>query len=616
VDLGVRSIGVTAPPACRPAASNDIRSGSLVPPQARGHVEGWGARSRILPPVGEVFFQASLKALVAVATMVVRMGVDTPQRRPSDQTLDAELVDRAVHAKTPAAQAAAFTEIYQRHHAAVLRRCSALLFEHDSVLDAAHDTFEAAFVDLQRGRPPRDPGNLQAWLLGIARHRCLGYMRGTPQGQRRRQPRVELLLHDDAVVEQAVDDDTDESAIRRRQAQVDRLLAVVVMTFDERWQRIYQLSVVEGRRGRHLAEPLGVDAAEASRLAHDVKEKVLDGFGALVLARDGRRFCAALARILDEFAWNGDNFTPALRSRIVQHFDSCRRCDACPVCNERRKPLVIAYQPVLLPPLLAPDLHERVSDTIRRLCATRAARSSNARRRRRQRGVLLLLLLLLLVPAIVVLMQPSLPWTQDRLASSPPASTAAPTTSTPRPAGLADLAGTWRVAPYTLSGDRVYINNGYITTASPSSQTWTIRKVRCVQGGCSYEFLTDLSQVDHPELIALRFLENVRPGARPQGTPLRLEPVAGGFAGTSRSQTQCGQNTPGPGNPGGGPSGPVTETVTYKIRVVDAAPTAGGERATKLEITTTLVQDPSSGARAGGCLPSTSLWRTTATRGR
>ena len=70
-------------------------------------------------------------------------------------------------------------------------------------------------------------------------------MRGAHQGQKRRQPRVELLVHDDAVVEQSVDDDADESGIRRRQAQVDRLLAVVVTTFDERWQRIYRLSVVE-----------------------------------------------------------------------------------------------------------------------------------------------------------------------------------------------------------------------------------------------------------------------------------------------------------------------------------------------------------------------------------
>ena len=173
-----------------------------------------------------------------------------------------------------------------------------------------------------------------------------------------------------------------------------------------------------------------------------------------------------------------------------------------------------------------------------------------------------------------------------------------------------------RWAVHVEWGPGVHISNGYISTARPSGQTWTIRKVRCVQGGCSYEFLTDLSQVDHPELIALRFLENVRPGARPQGTPMRLEPVADGFAGTSRSQTQCGQNVPAPGNPGGGSSGPLTETVSYKIRVVDTVPTAVVERATKLEITTTVVQDPSSGARAGGCLPGTSLWRTTATRGR
>jgi RNA polymerase sigma factor (sigma-70 family) len=212
----------------------------------------------------------------------------------ASQRSDRELVDAAVRASTAAAQAAAFTEIFQRHHGAVLRYCSRQLHEHAGVEDAAADSFEAAFTDLQRGRPPRDPDKLRAWLLGIARHRCQTYMRGSRQDDNNRaRPKASLdaLLHDDGIAEELLDDDADQSGTRRRQAQADRLVAVVVATFDERWQHIYELSVIEGLRGRQLAVPLGVTAAEASRLANDIKNAVVDGFGALVLARDGRRFC-------------------------------------------------------------------------------------------------------------------------------------------------------------------------------------------------------------------------------------------------------------------------------------------------------------------------------------
>ena len=371
------------------------------------------------------------------------------QQAQAGQRSDRELVDAAVCASTAAAQAAAFTEIFKRHHGAVLRYCSRQLREHAGVEDAAAESFEAAFTDLQRGRPPRDPDKLRAWLLGIARHRCLTYMRGRQDDNRaRRKPGLDALLHDDGITEELLDDDADESGRRRRQAQADRLVAVVVATFDERWQHIYELSVIEGRRGRQLAVPLGVTAAEASRLANDIKNAVMDGFGALVLARDGRRFCPRLAQILDTAAWNGENFTGALRSRILQHLDSCRRCDNCTTCNRQRKPLIAAYAPALVPPLVAPDVRERVDATIARLCpTTRAAGSRNHRRRRRRprKGLLLLLLILLL------LLTAAIPLSRLLLVDSPNA--AAPSATTPPVAALPpSLAGTWQLASFNQPG--------------------------------------------------------------------------------------------------------------------------------------------------------------------
>jgi RNA polymerase sigma factor (sigma-70 family) len=373
------------------------------------------------------------------------------QQGQASQTSDRELVDLAVHASTAAAQAAAFTEIFRRHHGAVLRYCSRRLHEHGSVEDTAADTFEAAFTDLQRGRPPRDPDKLRAWLLGIARHRCQTYMRGGRQddNRARRKGGLDPLLHDDGIAEELLDDDADESGRRRRQAQADRLVAVVVATFDERWQRTYELSVVEGLRGRQLAVPLGVTAAEASRLANEIKNAVVDGFGALVLARDGRRFCPRLAQILDTAAWNGENFTTTLRNRILQHLDTCRRCDNCTTCNRQRKPLVAAYSPALVPPLVAPDVRERVDATIARLCPTTRAAGSRGHRRRRRRapkGLLLLLLLLLL------LVTAAIPLSRLLLVSSPNA--AAPSATAPPPVAVLppSLAGTWQLASFNQPG--------------------------------------------------------------------------------------------------------------------------------------------------------------------
>jgi RNA polymerase sigma factor (sigma-70 family) len=402
------------------------------------------------------------------------MAGDLQQGRASRHRSDRELVDDAVHASTAAAQADAFTEIFKRHHGAVLRYCSRQLHEHAGVEDAAADAFEAAFTDLQRGRPPRDPDKLRAWLLGIARHRCLTYMRGRQRDDNRARPNAALdaLLHDDDIAEELLDD-ADESGTRRRQAQADRLVAVVTATFDEQWQRIYQLSVIEGLRGKQLAVPLGVTAAEASRLANDIKNAVVDGFGALVLARDGRRFCPRLAQILDTAAWNGENFTETLHSRILQHLDSCRRCDNCTTCNRQRKPLIAAYSPALVPPLVAPDVRERVDATIARLCpTTRAARDRSHRRRRPRKGLLLLLLLILLL-----LITAAIPLSRLLLVDSP--NTAAPSATTPPAAALpASLAGTWQLAsfnqPGVLTGGRQsrWLITGSCEQPNQCSFTW------------------------------------------------------------------------------------------------------------------------------------------------
>lgn len=131
--------------------------------------------------------------------------------------------------------------------------------------------------------------------------------------------------------------------------------------------------------GKQIAERLGLSPKAGSNETTKVQRLMVEGFGALILAREGRPYCPDLARILDEAAFNGENYTAALRSRIVRHFDTCTTCDNCATCARKRNELVGPYVPGLIPILLGADFHERIAEVI-----SRAARPGVPRRRSRR----------------------------------------------------------------------------------------------------------------------------------------------------------------------------------------------------------------------------------------
>jgi len=282
---------------------------------------------------------------------------------PDWQTPDSELVSRATGGGTAADRADAFQAIYMSHYPAVLQRSRRILRDHHQAEDLTHDAFVTAFADLRGGRPPTQPDHLRAWLCGIAANRANRYRRGaSPAGRRYG---LEVLVTEQDLVDKMPADDDPRSAELARHAHVERLLAIVAATFSERQRRIYELSVGEGLMGADLAARLGVSPPQASRLANEIKTLALEGFGALVLARDGRRFCLALANILERGAWNGENFTDGLRQRIIAHFGTCRTCDNCTTCADQRKRLTGAYAPALIPILFAAPLRQRALNAIR-----------------------------------------------------------------------------------------------------------------------------------------------------------------------------------------------------------------------------------------------------------
>jgi DNA-directed RNA polymerase specialized sigma24 family protein len=273
---------------------------------------------------------------------------------------DSELVARIGQAASPAQRETAFDVIYQRHAPAVLAVCGGRLYDDpDAAQAAAQVALVTAYRDLTEGRPPREPDKLRSWLCGIATNRC--------REEIRRRGR-EVALPDDVA------DDEYETASRRRRAEVDRILDIVAATFTESQQRVYEFSTRQGLRGQALARALGVVEKEANDDTWENKKRLWEGFGAYVLALEGRPYCTELAGILDRGAWNGQTFTRVLRLRILRHLGTCPTCGNCGTCRAAEKELIRPFAPALLPILAWPVLHEQVKNGIRQVASTQPAR--------------------------------------------------------------------------------------------------------------------------------------------------------------------------------------------------------------------------------------------------
>jgi RNA polymerase sigma factor (sigma-70 family) len=495
---------------------------------------------------------------------------------------DADLVRTITSATTTDEVTAALSVVYQRHYASVLRRCSSGVNDLDLAADLAHDTFEVAFHDLCGGRPPREPAKLRAWLYGIARNRYDDYRRGLT-GSRGLDP---LLLDVDEPDRFAViDEDEIRHGSQARQAHVDRLLATVARSLTERQRVIFDLCVVRGLRGERLGAELGVSAAQASREAHEITRLAYVGFGALVLALEGRPYCRGLADILDSAGWDGVTFTRDLRERIVRHWETCARCDDCRVCAESRERLVRPLAPVLIPVLAGPELRDRVEETIARVAATTAIElrtvpapaSGRHQRRPARRGTRALPLLIGAAVLLLILggsvLVPRLIRDQDTLtpaAGAPPGA----------PATLAGSLGAWRVT--WTSGPR---------QLGPS--TWTFLE-NCPSTGDACEYTLKPSK-DSQGPEGYSYTEAIDDF---DGVPyiLKLKPRSSKedeYSGSHKGHVSCGNTTA---------DYPMNARARLTIRVLESTDASGVQTATKLAVTwINDTVDISPEARAVGC---------------
>lgn len=277
---------------------------------------------------------------------------------------DAELVHRALGAATSNERKAAFTGIADRHHLTVLRQCARWFPHPEEAQDVCQAAFEAAFTLLAAGKGPERPGKLAGWLIEIARRRGQEYRRkDKPAGV------SWAILPEGQGLDEIEDDEEPRSGSALRRAHANRLVETVVASLTARQQEVYQLRYVGELTGRQVAERLSItDKAASNEITH-VQGLIANGFGALILLQEGRKYCPDLARILETApaAIGTAAFSTALRERIVHHFDNCRICDDCRTCNAKRRELVGPYVPALIPILFGAGLHDRLTELIERI---------------------------------------------------------------------------------------------------------------------------------------------------------------------------------------------------------------------------------------------------------
>jgi RNA polymerase sigma factor (sigma-70 family) len=238
--------------------------------------------------------------------------------------------DREIVAAIAAGDLAGLADAFDEYAESLYGYCRWMLQEPADADDALQDTFVIA---AGRVGGLQDPRKLYPWLYAVARNEC--YRRVHP-----RQVGVDEAA--DAAEMTATDPSTS-----AEQAELRRLVraALAGLAPDER--DVLELELRHDLHGADLAAVLGVSRHEAHALTSSARGKLDKALGALLVARTGRRGCAALDALLAD--WDG-RLTASTRKRITRHADQCEVCD-----NRRRgalRPAVLfAMTPLAALPL-------------------------------------------------------------------------------------------------------------------------------------------------------------------------------------------------------------------------------------------------------------------------
>lgn len=178
---------------------------------------------------------------------------DAATQEPKDPVSDAELIDRFVSVRDPAA----FAELVHRHSSLVLGVCGRVLSNDCDI----EDVFQATFLVLVRdGSRIRRQPSIASWLYGVAYRLALRVAR---QRQRRR----ETMIVDELVRES---DAFDELAHRHDQ----QLLDTELNALPERYRHPIVLRYLVGKSPREIAHELNTTIGAVDGLLKRGKDEL------------------------------------------------------------------------------------------------------------------------------------------------------------------------------------------------------------------------------------------------------------------------------------------------------------------------------------------------------
>jgi RNA polymerase sigma factor (sigma-70 family) len=178
---------------------------------------------------------------------------------------DSEVV-AAIAAGDPAGLAAA----YDTYAAPLYGYCRWMLSSPGPAAEALRETFAVAAAKLGG---LKDPGQLRAWLYGIARDECCRQLRTVEAG-----------------FDEAADgeDQVPETGPQAQQAEVRRLILATLADLKPQEHEVIELSVRHNLDETELAAVLEVSWSRAHTLASQARDHLEKALDALLIARTGR----------------------------------------------------------------------------------------------------------------------------------------------------------------------------------------------------------------------------------------------------------------------------------------------------------------------------------------
>jgi DNA-directed RNA polymerase specialized sigma24 family protein/outer membrane protein OmpA-like peptidoglycan-associated protein len=271
---------------------------------------------------------------------------------------DAAQVRRFVEAQTLEEQRRVFEAFVQRHQQRVHAYCITWTGDVDAALDAAQETFLAAW---RRGlRQIKEPEAVRGWLRTTAKYQAIRQSSGASAKKAAVMPVADVGdVPQLAAMQQTRNEEQMNAAQRAGRVEAGKLLAEkVAATLPAAHQRMYDLRMRRQLAGAELGSELGVSPVKAAKLADKFRICLRNAVGATLLVQSGEG-CDRLRAITAKAGPQGEVLEPDLRETAVRHISHCG------TCKPRQAQLMMRYAPALVPLLYGAELRDRVMSEIR-----------------------------------------------------------------------------------------------------------------------------------------------------------------------------------------------------------------------------------------------------------